>query len=638
MNSSNGPADSGGYSGGGGGSDSGDPRGNEANGMNSSNGPADSGGYSGGGGGENSGNYSGSNYGSGNFGNNAAQVASDAQASESAAAAQGNGGGGTASERQQADRYSNNEATSAQNNAMAQASANAQAEADMRAAQSQGRGSNVTDMQPQPPAFTAIENLSRNINPISFPGGSSATSMWSPTMSGFAVQPTTNTIGVPTIVLDSLMPTTPIAPSFQDSPYGIKKLSATTPQEDAINDYLKKTGYIESKNNPSAFNKSTSAFGEYQLLPSTALGLMKKYHGDMIDGMTDEQITRSVIMNQELQKTLTTDLTKENMASLQRYLINPTDTNTYLSHWFGAGGANGILKAASDTPIESIIGQEVASKNKLLGMTTADVIGKASSAMKTAGMASNNTGIGSAGGYGKLAENLVSPIMSDVRPSVGGSKVAPDAVAAATKAPESFSDWLGSLFDQSGQIAKVLAEPNRVATIPGLPNTTSGMTKEEWASNFGVDPSEVKARISTINGAPQVDYYSKDLLSIPGDMVKNIGEGIGSLFGGRDVSKLPQGSSVRDPQLSDMFTGPTRADYGPYGNMTLEQYRKEYGGNGGYTDTGTSAPVTTTSSLSPTASTPAAQELVASMPTMDYHIRKYRPGRLVVETPDYLPS
>jgi hypothetical protein len=494
-------------------------------------------------------------------------------------------------------------------------------------------------MRPQPPAFTAIENLSRNINPISFPGGSSATSMWSPTMSGFAVQPTTNTIGVPTLVLDTMRPTTSV-PSFQGTPYGITKLSPTTYQEDALNNILNKTGSVESKNNPSAFNSDTNAFGRYQILPSTALSYMKKYHGDMIDGMTDEQIKRSVMMNQELQKTIASDLTKENMASLQRYGIKPTDANTYMAHWFGAGGANEILKAASDTPVESIIGAKAASKNNILGMTTAEVISRASSAMKTAGAASN-IGIGSAGGFGKVAEDVNPIFQSDTTPSVV-SKIgdttpdltsrsldrrvyAPDAVAAATKSPESFGDWLGSLFDQSGQVAKVLAEPNRIATTPGLPNTTSGMTKNQWADYFNVDPSEVKARVSTINGAPQVDYYSKELSDIPGEILKGIGEGIGSLFGNRDVNKMPQGSSVRDPRFLDMFSGSGR-------EVPITESR-------GNDKISVNANSNMAAPVEPIKVASATPEVPVALGTgIDYTPRKYNPSRLLVPTSNYLPT
>jgi len=557
-----------------------------------------------------------------------------ASSPESAAAAQGNvsgGGGGSASERQQADRYSNNEATAAQNNAMAQASANAQAEAEMRAAQSQGRGSNVTDMQPQPPAVTAIENLSRNINPISFPGGSSATSMWSPTMSGFAIQPTTNTIGVPTLVLDTMRPTTPV-PSFQNTPYGIdvNRLSPTTFQQDKINNFLNKTGYIESKNNPLAVNKDTKAFGQYQLTPSTAVDLMNKYYPDLVVGQTPSQIARNVALNEALQKDLTTKLAQENMASLSRSGIVPTDTNAYLSHWFGGATAKSVITSDANTPIESIIGEDAASKNKLTGLTTGEVISKADQAMAAAGRAtSTNSGIGSAGGFGRVASDINPKFQSDVVPSFNdadlpaegaspaaattGKKgfVAPDAVEAATKAPESFSDWLGGFFNTSDQVSKVLAEPNRVATIPGLPNTTSGMTKQEWADSFGVDPSEVKSRVSTINGTPQVDYYTKELTDIPGEIFSGIGQGISSLF---------------KPQSSD----------NGFRSSPPPSYTPSYGGNGGGGRNDTSTQASNTTPQTPVTVASATPETPVALGTgIDYTPRKYNPKNIVVRTPSY---
>jgi hypothetical protein len=144
--------------------------------------------------------------------------------------------------------------------------------------------------------------------------------------------------------------------------------------------------------------------------------------------------------------------------------------------------------------------------------------------------------------------------------------------------PESILDWVNSGFSNEKQINYLLDQPNRIA--PNLPNTTSGMTKEEWASEFNVDPSEVKERISTINGAPQVDFYTKDLgQALFGDPMKAVGEGISSLFGGSDVNKLPHGSYVRDRRFSDIFS-PTESSrgYGPNGDMTYEEYLKEYGG------------------------------------------------------------
>jgi hypothetical protein len=564
-------------------------------------------GFGSGGGGGNNGNYSG---GGGNSGD-------------------GNGGGGGGYENQ--GRGSN------VTDARPQSPAEAGAQADMNRAMMQGQGANVTNTQPQPPAFTAIENLSRNINPISFPGGSSATSMWSPTMSGFAIQPTTNTIGVPTLVLDTMRPTTPV-PSFQNTPYGIdvNRLSPTTFQQDKINNFLNKTGYIESKNNPLAVNKDTKAIGEFQLTKTTAFDLMNKYYPDLIVGQTKDQVFRNVALNEALQKDLTTKLAQDNMASLSRSGIAPTDTNAYLAHWFGDVKAKSVITSDANTPIESIIGEDAASKNKLTGLTAGEVKAKADQAMAAAGRAtSTNNGIGSAGGFGRVADLLNPTFQSDTTPSVVSKigdttpvsttsldrRVAPDAVAAATKAPESFGDWLGSFFNTSDQVSKVLAEPNRVATIPGLPNTTSGMTKQEWADSFGVDPSEVKARVSTINGAPQVDYYSKELSDIPGEILKGIGEGIGSLFGNRDVNKMPQGSSVRDPRFLDMFSGSGRE-----APITESRGNDKISVNAN-SNMATQAPVTVASA---TPETP-----VALGTGIDYTPRKYNPGNIVVRTPSY---
>jgi hypothetical protein len=75
--------------------------------------------------------------------------------------------------------------------------------------------------------------------------------------------------------------------------------------------------------------------------------------------------------------------------------------------------------------------------------------------------------------------------------------------------PPAEKSWWDSLFDTSQVVQDVLNKPNTVN--PGYPNTTSGLTKEKWASQMQVDPDTVKARVSTMNGVPQVDWYTKGL-------------------------------------------------------------------------------------------------------------------------------
>lgn len=67
---------------------------------------------------------------------------------------------------------------------------------------------------------------------------------------------------------------------------------------------------------------------------------------------------------------------------------------------------------------------------------------------------------------------------------------------------------------------------------PDVANSVSGDTPESYAEKFtGGDLSQVQSRISTINGFPQVEFFSKDLgTALFSDPLKAVGEGIASLF------------------------------------------------------------------------------------------------------------
>lgn len=106
----------------------------------------------------------------------------------------------------------------------------------------------------------------------------------------------------------------------------------------------------------------------------------------------------------------------------------------------------------------------------------------------------------------------------------------------------------------------------------------AGGSRADVAAALGVDPSQLKERIVFYDGTPRVDYYTKDW----GQALGEAFSGLPNLISGLttpSVYSTPRGSFVRDPQFSDLFTQTEeRRDYGPYGDMTLEEYRKLYGG------------------------------------------------------------
>lgn len=96
-----------------------------------------------------------------------------------------------------------------------------------------------------------------------------------------------------------------------------------------------------------------------------------------------------------------------------------------------------------------------------------------------------------------------------------------------------------SLFNNPETVQKVLETPNPVN--PGYPNTTSGLTKEQWAEVISeqtgtyIDPDSVKARITTMNGVPQVDFYTKGMDQVLSEIVTGPFKALGDLLG---VDKL----------------------------------------------------------------------------------------------------
>ena len=431
----------------------------------------------------------------------------------------------------------------------------------------QGRGSNVTSINPQPPSVTAIQNQDISaIPPIGLPpvpgmppGIPGGTTMWSP--SGPSSQFNTYNLGIPTIV-----GITPPPPTFQSSPYRLDKLSPTTYQEDANEAYKKKMGYVESKNQGSAYNKSSGAFGEFQFLKSTALGLMKKNHPDMVAGMTDDQINRAIALNQGLQNTLIDDFNRENEIALKNSGIAVNDTNKYMAHWFGAGGADDILSADPNTPIENILSPEAIKNNRLTGMTTGEVAAKAASVMANAGKAVTQNAL-EAGSANKYAMNDYSVIRNDATEIDGVkiSNVSQDVVEAVK------NKTLGQHLDDA---------------IDSISSVATGVT-DSITSLF--DSNSGKFVVSN-NGSP--------------------------------------GASGGDSYLNEKYS------YGPYENLSQEEYREQYGGSD---QSGITSIKKKTGDIDTTGGTGTTGGTeVDSIPEMDYSVQKYK-SKGVVNTSNYLP-
>ena len=312
-------------------------------------------------------------------------------------------------------------------------------------------------------------------------------------------------------------------------------------QQQAFDKYMNQIQGPESGGQGSAYNATTGAFGAYQLMPSTALGLMQKYApgetyrqalgtsnpadvaagglnaGPGYVGLTPQEQLRDITLNQDLQRTLAEGLTRDNMATLSSAGVPINSGSLYTAHLLGAGDALKVLQSDPNTPLSQTgINPQAISNNKLEGMTAGQLLARSDSQMA----ATPASGVSSAGGYGRLAENVTDN--SGAR--ITDATASPDAAVTAAKAaataqqPSIFDKIFGSTQDQ---IDKLAAQ-----------GQYSGMDKQQYADKFANgDPNAVKERIIYDNGQPKVDYYTKDLTqALFGDPLKALQTGISGLF------------------------------------------------------------------------------------------------------------
>ena len=124
----------------------------------------------------------------------------------------------------------------------------------------------------------------------------------------------------------------------------------------------------ESGGNYNAKNPLSSATGKYQFLKSTFEGLVGGARpGEALYGKTWEDYKR----DPAIQEAAMSAFTSQNQSWLQKNGINPTNSATYMAHWFGPGGAVAILKSPPGTQLSSLLGPSVFSQNPNIspGMT-----------------------------------------------------------------------------------------------------------------------------------------------------------------------------------------------------------------------------------------------------------------------------
>jgi hypothetical protein len=129
---------------------------------------------------------------------------------------------------------------------------------------------------------------------------------------------------------------------------------------------------VESGGNGNAKNPNSSATGAGQFTDGTWLSMIRKYRPDIQGSNADILALRR---NNALSAEMTERYAQENNAIFGNAGIPQTETNTYLGHFLGPGGAVSLLKASNDTPVSQVLGADQINANKsiLQGKTVGEV-------------------------------------------------------------------------------------------------------------------------------------------------------------------------------------------------------------------------------------------------------------------------
>jgi hypothetical protein len=390
---------------------------------------------------------------------------------------------------------------------------------------------------------------------------------------------------------------------------------------------------VESKGDPNAKNPNSSATGLGQFTKDTWLATVGKYRPDLMVGRTEAEVL-GLRTDPAISVEMTRNLTKENAAGLQASGFPVNESTLYLSHFLGLGGAKKMLNAPADALASEVAGGDATTRNQsILGgtKTAADVLSWASKKMggaasyDVAGVTSTTPTsttstsptrgitVDAGGKEADLPAAKGTPVGASI--GVGGFGRVPPAPE-----PTSWYDKLVSVFDSTPQI-EALEDQNRLA---------GGLTKQEYADQFaGGDSTKVQSRIVDYGQGQQVDYYTKSLGDVFGEAASNLGKGFSDA--GKGVTSFLGGetSTAMQPIVADPFVS---TGFGPYGNLTREEYRKQYGGS----DIATNLPPTGASTTTPPPVVPPVVPTEPVMPTVpNFAAAQQYIGTPTVATPGF---
>lgn len=157
------------------------------------------------------------------------------------------------------------------------------------------------------------------------------------------------------------------------------KADTGNPIQDAVSRII---GY-ESKNNPIAKNKKSTAEGLGQFIDSTWFYMVRKYRPDIANGKTNAQL-KALKRDPALSREMTTRYIEENAALLKKHGFPVNVRNLYVMHFLGSGEGPKLLRADPNQPVSSFISAQSINANKtvLSGKTAQQVLDWAARAMK----------------------------------------------------------------------------------------------------------------------------------------------------------------------------------------------------------------------------------------------------------------
>lgn len=121
---------------------------------------------------------------------------------------------------------------------------------------------------------------------------------------------------------------------------------------------------------PAAKNPRSSATGNGQFIDSTWLDTIKGARPALAKSMNDQQLLE-LRKDPQFAAEMTQELTKQNAASLEKAKMPVTTASLAMAHRFGPDGANKILNAAPNTPMEDLVSRKVLDANPELAGQTA---------------------------------------------------------------------------------------------------------------------------------------------------------------------------------------------------------------------------------------------------------------------------